>query len=677
MASLVSCEYRDGIAIVTIDNPPVNAISQAVRAELLAFVHDLNRNTDIRAAVLRCAGRTFVAGADINELGKPPLAPALPEVADAIEGARVPWVAAVHGAALGGGLELSLACTARIADGQARLGLPEVTLGIIPGAGGTVRLPRLIPVPDAVEMVTGGKPVAATAALAIGLVDRLCDEDLLSAAIGFADDLAARPGLPPLIGRPCRNAADMDWQGKATAIKAKARGAKAPMEALEALRDSAHLPAHEALKRERERFLRLAASDQAAALRYAFFSERSAGRSLASIDSEPADLARVGVVGGGTMGAGIATALLLCGCEVQLLERDAAAAEAARGRVGEMLDASVARGSVSREAADQVRNRLAASSDDMPLVSCGLVIEAVFEDIDVKRDVFSRLDAIMPPDAVLATNTSYLDVNQLAEMTVDPTRVLGLHFFAPAHVMKLLEIVRGRHTGDRALATGAALAKRLKKTAVVSGVCHGFIGNRIMAAYRRDCEFMLLEGALPAQIDAAMRDFGFAMGVFEVQDLSGLDIAWAQRKSTASTRDPSLPYCHIADRLCEAGRLGRKTEKGWYDYGAGGQKVDPEVTRIIEEERARAGVNAHSISSVQVMQRILGVMQREGHALLAEGIAESASDIDLVMLTGYGFPRHRGGPMYLAAHESQRTPGSVPAAAIGAASPFKDWLIKP
>jgi 3-hydroxyacyl-CoA dehydrogenase len=258
----------------------------------------------------------------------------------------------------------------------------------------------------------------------------------------------------------------------------------------------------------------------------------------------------------------------------------------------------------------------------------------------------------MPADAILATNTSYLDVDRLAEMTAHPARILGLHFFAPAHIMKLLEIVRGRNTGGRALATGAALAKRLKKTAIVSGVCHGFIGNRIMAAYRRDCEFMLLEGALPAQIDAAMRDFGFAMGIFEVQDLSGLDIAWAQRKNTVSTRDPSVPYCTIADRLCESGRLGRKTKKGWYDYGTGRQLADPEVTRIIEEERAKADLKTLAFSSTQIMHRILGVMQCEGRALLAEGIAESSSDIDVVMLTGYGFPRHHGGPMYMAMREN-------------------------
>ncbi|MDH4442267.1 MAG: 3-hydroxyacyl-CoA dehydrogenase NAD-binding domain-containing protein [Rhizobium sp.] len=657
MASLVGCELRDGIAIVTIDAPPVNALGQSVRAELLAHIQEIEGRADIRAAVLRCAGRTFVAGADINELGKPPLSPVLPEVLEAIEAARIPWLAAIHGTALGGGLELALACTTRIADNKAKFGLPEVTLGMIPGAGGTVRLPRLIPMSEAVEIVTGGKPVTAPHALAIGLVDRLCETDLLSAAIAFATELAGELKPASLLDRPCRGAEEVDWQGKAVAIRAKARGAEAPMEALDALKENLELPAREALKKERQRFLRMAASEQAAALRYAFFSERNAGRSLTSIDSVPADLWRIGVVGGGTMGAGIATALLLSGSEVRLLERDTAAAEAATARVKDMLDASVARGAVSRDAAGNAIDRFFASPDEAELISCGLVIEAVFEDMDVKRGVFARLDAIMPKDAVLATNTSYLDVNVLAETTINPARVLGLHFFAPAHVMKLLEIVRGRDTGGRALSTGAALAKRLKKTSVVSGVCHGFIGNRIMAAYRRDCEFMLLAGALPAQIDAAMRDFGFAMGIFEVQDLSGLDIAWAQRKNTASARDASLPYSRIADMLCEGGRLGRKTNKGWYDYSSGKKTDDPEVTRIIEEERTSAGVTVHTFTDEQIMNRILGVMQREGQALLSEGIAESASDIDVVMLTGYGFPRHRGGPMYLASHSTDRAEG--------------------
>jgi 3-hydroxyacyl-CoA dehydrogenase len=647
MKSCVSYECRDGLAIVTIDNPPVNALSHVVRAGLIDAVRALEGDAAVRAVVLRCAGRTFVAGADIRELGQPPRAPLLPEVIEAIEGARVPWIAAIHGTGLGGGLELALGCHARIADRGAKFGLPEVSLGTIPGAGGTVRLPRLIPIADAVEVVTSGKPIDAAQALEVGLIDRIAKGDLLEAAEMLARELLTRPMPAPLVDRPCPDAEAVDWNSTAKALARKARGAQAPREALEAVRESISLSGRDALRKERERFLRLIASEEAAALRYAFFSERNAGKSLAAIKAEPADLSHVGVVGGGTMGAGIAVAVLLSGSAVSLLERDEAAVAAARQRVLEALQASAARGAITLSQVDDALGRLTAMHDYTSLSACPLVIEAVFEDMDVKKQVFAQLVAAMPPTAVLATNTSYLDVDVLADATADPSRVLGLHFFAPAHVMKLLEIVRGKRTNDRALATGSALAKRLKKIAVVSGVCHGFIGNRIMAAYRRTCEFMLLEGALPAQIDTAMKAFGFPMGTFEVQDLSGLDIAWAQRRAAGATRDRSQPYCHIADRLCELGRLGRKATKGWYDYGSGEPQTDPAVTRIIEEERVRTASTVREFSDEEIIRRIIRVMQQEGEALLAEGIAESAADIDVVMVSGYGFPRHRGGPMYM------------------------------
>jgi len=647
MTSFVSYECRDGLAIVTIDNPPVNALSHVVRAGLIDAVHAVEEDAAVRAVVLRCAGRTFVAGADIRELGQPPQAPILPEVIEAIEGARVPWIAAIHGTALGGGLELALGCHARIADPGTKLGLPEVSLGTIPGAGGTVRLSRLVPIADAVELVTSGKPIDADRALKIGLVDRIAEGDLLEAAEALARELLTHPMPAPLVDRPCPDAETVDWNSTATALARKARGAQAPLEALEAVRESISLSGRDALRKERERFLRLVISEEAAALRYAFFSERNAGKSLAAIKAEPADLSHVGVVGGGTMGAGIAVALLLSGTAVSLLERDEATVAAARQRVLETLQASAARGAITLTQADDALERLTATHDYVSLSACPLVIEAVFEDVDVKKQVFAQLDAVMPLEAVLATNTSYLDVDALAETTANPARVLGLHFFAPAHVMKLLEIVRGKRTNDRALATGSALAKRLKKIAVVSGVCHGFIGNRILAAYRRDCEFMLLEGALPAQIDSAMKAFGFPMGIFAVQDLSGLDIAWAQRRAARATRDRSQPYCHISDRLCELGRLGRKATKGWYDYSTGEPQTDPAVTRIIEDERVRTASTVRGFSDGEIIRRIIRVMQQEGEALLAEGIAESAADIDVVMVSGYGFPRHRGGPMYM------------------------------
>ena len=644
----VTVQVRDAIAFVTIDNPPVNAIGQAVRVGLMEAAEAVAGMPGVRAVVLSGAGKSFVSGSDIRELGRQ-TEPFLPEVLLSIEASRVPWVAALKGVTLGGGLELAMACHARVAEAGTRLGLPEVTLGIIPGAGGTVRLPRLVPLKDALALVTTGKPIDAAHAREIGLVDRICEGDPLDAAQALARDLAEAGTLRRLADEPVREGA-IDWAGERARLASRSRGQASPLEALDALMESAALSFAEALKRERARFLRLAGGAEAKALRHVFFSEREAGRTLRETGGEPVDLSHVGVVGGGTMGAGIATALLLSGSSVCLVERDeGAAAEQARARVAQAIEASAARGILTAQAGEAALARLDATSEFSKLASAALVIEAVFETMEVKREVFERLDAIMPASVVLATNTSYLDVDALAAGTRDPSRVLGLHFFSPAHVMKLLEVVRGHATSPAALATGGALAKRLRKIAVVAGVCDGFIGNRIMAAYRRDCEAMLLEGASPSGIDAAMRDFGFAMGLFEVQDMSGLDIAWARRKAKRAA-DPGVPSeAPVSDRLCEAGRLGRKAGRGWYDYATGRAVEDPEVARAIEEESAKAGIRRRAFTSEEIMARILATMQAEGRALLDEGIAESAGDIDVVMIAGYGFPRHRGGPMHLMA----------------------------
>ncbi|WP_425101926.1 3-hydroxyacyl-CoA dehydrogenase NAD-binding domain-containing protein [Tropicibacter sp. S64] len=643
----VSVDIRDGLGWVTIDNPPVNAIGRGVRQGLLDVAMQL-RETDVRAVVLTGAGSAFVAGADIRELGQTPVAPFLPDVLTAIAASPVPWVAALGGVALGGGLELAMACHSRIAVAGAKVGLPEVNIGIIPGSGGTVRLPRLVPMTTAIRLATGGKPIAAQDAFEAGLIDRVAQGDLLTEAAEMALDLAAAGRPVPALDRDLVAGEAIDWDAQEALLRKRSRGAAAPLEALAALKSAAENPVDVALAAERERFLRLAASEEAAALRHVFFAERGAGQALKQAEASPADLSRVGVIGGGTMGAGIATALLLSGSQVCLVERDAAAASLAGTRVAQTIAASVKRGAVSAARGDAALAELSTDTDYMALTDCPLVIEAVFEDMGVKREVFDRLDAVMPAEAILATNTSYLDVNVLAATTKDPSRILGLHFFSPAHVMKLLEVVRGDATGARALATGGALAKRLRKIPVVAGVCDGFIGNRIMAAYRRDCEFMLEEGALPQEVDAAMEAFGFAMGIYAVQDMSGLDIAWAQRKARAAQRDPAERYAHIADRLCEAGRLGRKTGKGWYDYSSGKAETDPEVTRIIEAESARAGRTRRAFTEAEIITRILTSMQREGQAVLDEGIAEGPDDIDVVMITGYGFPRHKGGPMYMA-----------------------------
>lgn len=653
MTSPVSVSIEDSIATILIDNPPVNATSQAVRQGILDAVNAIGEDEMVKAAVLACAGRTFVAGADIREFGKPPVEPHLPDVLNAVEKACVPVVAAVHGTALGGGLELALACHARIADARAKLGLPEVNLGLVPGAGGTIRLPRLVAIDDAIDMVTGGKPVGAKKALETGLVDRIAAGDLLAKAKAYAKDLIQAGKTEPVSERTPRDVPDdAFWTEREKAIAAKARGQASPVEALHALRDGITLPVEDAFAAERARFLRLRDTEQAAALRYMFFAERNTGRPKEVEGVDPLPLETAGVVGGGTMGAGIAAAVLLAGMIVALTERDADAAEKAKERVAGILDGSRKRGLLSDAAYEDAMSRFSAHDNYEALATADLVIEAVFEDMGVKREVFAELDRVCRDDAVLASNTSYLDVNELANATKIPARVVGLHFFSPAHIMKLLEIVRSDAAAPATLATAFSLAKKLRKIPVLAGVCDGFIGNRIMSAYRRECDFILEEGALPHDIDAAMLGYGFAMGIYAVQDMAGLDIAWAMRKRRAATRPDDERYSRIADRICELGRFGRKTAAGWYTY-ADGAKVgqpDPAVEQIILEESERLGYERKNFAPEDIMQRILSSMQAEARAVLDEGIALKPSDIDVTMVHGYGFPRHRGGPMFAAGY---------------------------
>lgn len=645
----VSVTFENSLAVVTIDNPPVNALGQEVRAGLLAAVDEINARQDIAAVILHCAGRSFVAGADIREFGKPPLAPHLPDVLAAIEGARAPWVAAIHGNALGGGLELALACRFRLADPGAKLGLPEVTLGLIPGAGGTVRLPRLIAPEQALEMIATGKPLGASRAKELGLVDALAQDDLLDAARRFIARLPADPG-PVLARDPI--AAGAGFEARADELCTRARGQRSPVAAVEALRRALTLPAAEALKLERETFLRLRDDPQSRALSHVFFAEREAARldRLKGVSAPALDT--VGVVGGGTMGAGIAAACLLRGLPVTLLETGEDAAAAARGRVEGILQGSLKRGLLSADAHARAIARFVATTDVSALGQVDLVIEAVFEDMAVKHQVFARLDAACKPDAVLASNTSYLDVNTIAGCVADPSRVVGLHFFSPAHVMKLLEIVIPDAVSDRAVAMGAALAKRLGKITVFSGVCDGFIANRIMSAYRAECERMLEAGALPWEVDAAMVAFGFPMGMFRMQDMAGLDIAWAMRKRRAAEGRRPADYVRIPDLLCEAGRLGQKTGRGWYLHADGKALPDPEVTALIEAESARKGITRAPMAPGQIIDRILTTIQTEGQAILDEGIATRSADIDVVMINAFGFPRWTGGPMYLRDHSA-------------------------
>jgi 3-hydroxyacyl-CoA dehydrogenase len=646
----VAIEARGDVAVVTIDNPPVNAASHAVRAGLVDAVARIDADPALVAAVLIGAGTTFVAGADIAEFDRPPEPPHLPDVVAAIEGAAKPWVAAIHGAALGGGLELALGCRRRIAAPGARLGLPEVTLGLIPGAGGTVRLPRLIATRDALGLVAGGKPVPAAEALPLGLIDAVADGPLLDAAVALARDAAAAAPEPPLLARPPREPlAAADWEAEIAAQRRRARGQASPVEAAEALRDAVTLDPAEALAAERARFLRLRDSDQARALRHVFFAERALARPADLRGVAPRPTARAGVVGGGTMGQGIATALLLADREVTLVERDMDALARAEAAVRANLAEARSRGRLDPDGEAAAAARLRGATDLAALAEADLVIEAVFEDMAVKTDLFARLGTIVRPEAILATNTSYLDVNRIAAAAPDPSRAIGLHFFSPAHVMRLLEIVRPDAVAADVRATGFALARDLGKVAVEAGVCEGFIGNRVMSAYRREADFMLEEGALPQEVDAAMTAFGFPMGVYAMQDLAGLDIAWAMRKRLAATRDPAARYVAIADRLCEAGRFGRKTGAGWYRYTDGKAAPDPAVEAEILAESAAKGLARRAFTPHEIMARLLAAMQAEGAALLAEGIASGPEAVDAVMVNGYAFPRWRGGPMFMRA----------------------------
>ncbi|MCT7377221.1 3-hydroxyacyl-CoA dehydrogenase NAD-binding domain-containing protein [Chelativorans salis] len=646
-SATVSARMEDGVLVLTMDNPPVNAASADLRSGLLAAIRHASAEGEVRAVVLTGAGNTFVGGADIKEFGQPATEPILPDVVDAIEESGKLVVAAINGAALGGGLEIALACHRRIASGRASLGLPEVKLGIVPGAGGTQRLPRLIGVAKAVELIATGRNVSAGEALSLGIVDQVVEDDPLAAAIAAARNFAPQPLRRT--GDLSVPAAEPGAVDKAIdKALSRARGREAPAEAVRLVTSTGDRSFAEGVADERATFLRLRDSDQGKALRQVFFAERAAAKVPGLEGVEPRKVHTVGVVGSGLMGSGIVVCALDAGYRVIVVEKTAEAVAKGLDRITGLLDRAVKSGRIDAEGRTERLQRLSVGSDIEEFAAADLVIEAVFDDLDVKTELFATLDGIVRPEVVLATNTSYLDPDAIAAATSRPERVCGLHFFSPAHVMRLVEVVRCAKTAPDVLATGVAVARRLKKLPVVCGVCEGFIGNRIFSAYRREAEFLVEDGAWPQEIDAAMEDYGFAMGPFAVFDLAGLEIAWARRKRQAATRDPSERYVEIADRLCEMGRFGQKTGRGWYDYANGKRTIDPEVTALIESCRKAKGIALRDVSSKEIVSRLLAAMAAEGDALLTEGIAERASDIDLVMINGYGFPAHRGGPMYVA-----------------------------
>jgi len=642
----VRIEIHGSVALLLVDNPPVNATSLAVRRELLAAIETAEQDAAIDALVIACAGKTFIAGADVREMDKITADPILPQVVQRIEDCTKPVVAAIHGTALGGGCEIALACHGRLMAPESSMGLPEVKLGLIPGSGGTQRLPRLVGLVAALDIITSGRRVTAAEALSLGLVDRIAGTDLQADAIALARSLAGAP-LRRLSQLPVPAADAASVEAAIAAIKKKARGQSAPVVAAEIIRLAAELPFAEALARERAAFLDLIASDQSKALRHAFAAERAVTRVPHLEGVVPHAVESVGIIGAGTMGAGIAVAFADAGFPVTVVETSAEAAEAGRGRVASLWDRQVKSGRITQDERDDKLARVRVVQDYAELSDADLIVEAAFEDMAVKHAIFAKLAAIAKPGAVLASNTSYLDINAIAAGHARPADTIGLHFFSPANVMRLVEVVEPQAASKEAVATGVAVAKKLGKIPVVCKVCDGFVGNRILASWRAIVELMLEDGAFPEEIDAALEAYGMAMGPFAVSDLAGLDIALARRKRLAATRDPAARYpSAIADRLCEAGRFGQKTGAGWYAYKDGKRAVDPFVTQLIEEVAAEKGIKRRPFPAETIQRYVRAAMVNEGARILEEGIVPRALDIDVVLMTGYGFPSWRGGPMF-------------------------------
>ncbi|WP_313220217.1 3-hydroxyacyl-CoA dehydrogenase NAD-binding domain-containing protein [Stutzerimonas nitrititolerans] len=655
MSELVRLQRRDEIALIIADNPPVNALGQAVRQGLLQAFQAAEADPQVRAVVLVCEGSTFFAGADIKEFGKPPVAPSLPEVIDVIEGCSKPSVAVIHGTALGGGLEVALGCHYRIARTDARVGLPEVKLGLLPGAGGTQRLPRLAGVAKALEMILGGAPVEAGEACEYHIVDELFEGDLVDAGLAYARRLLQEGRGVRRSGEQTRGLEGTDNAALIAARHAevvkRSPGLFSPLRCIAAVEAATRLPLAEGLERERELFLECLNSPQRAALVHAFFAERQAAKIAdLPVDTRPREIRTAAVIGGGTMGVGIALCFANAGVPVKLLEVGDEALQRALQRARDTYATSVKRGSLSEAAMDQRLALIEGITDYAALADVDLVVEAVFEDMAVKQQVFERLDAVCKPGAILASNTSSLDLNAIAAFTRRPEDVVGLHFFSPANVMRLLEVVRGARTSPEVLASAMAIGRKLKKVAVVVGVCDGFVGNRMLFQYGREAEFLLEEGATPQQVDAALRNFGMAMGPFAVRDLAGLDIGQAIRKRQRAILPAHLEFPTVADRLCAAGMLGQKTGVGYYRYEPGNRTPleNPELASMLAAASREKGIERRELDERYIVERTLYSLVNEGAKILEEGIAQRSSDIDLIYLNGYGFPAWRGGPMFYA-----------------------------
>jgi 3-hydroxyacyl-CoA dehydrogenase len=653
ITSVVDLNMDGDVAVITVNSPPVNALSADVRDGLDGAFKAIAGNAALKAAVLVCAGRTFIAGADISEFGKPPKGASLHAVQDAMEGAAVPVIAAIHGTALGGGLEVALCAHYRVSDAKAKFGLPEVKLGLLPGAGGTQRLPRIVGAAKALQMVTSGAQMGAKEALAAGLVDNIVDGDLTQGAIAFARKVVAE-------GRPLKKVRDdvSKLGGDAASLapmfadfrKANARafkGFEAPEANIKCIEAAVALPFEEGMKVERSEFMKLMSGLQATAQRYVFFAERQA----AKIDGLPADvqplpIKSVGIIGAGTMGGGIAMNFLSVGIPVTIVETKQEALDRGVAVIRKNYENSAKKGRFSMEEVEARMGRLTPTLALEDLKDADLVIEAVFENMAIKKEIFGKLDTICKPGAVLASNTSYLNVDEIASATKRPESVLGMHFFSPANVMRLLEVVNGAKTDKQVLATAMAVGKQIGKIGVVSGVCHGFIGNRMLGARQLQANKLILEGARPADVDRVLTDFGFPMGPFQMSDLAGLDIGWSADTSKGET---------VRDRLCEAGLRGQKNGKGFYDYDAERNRTpSPVAEQIILDYAAEKGINRREISDEEILERCLYPMVNEGAKILDEGMAQRASDIDIVWINGYGWPVYRGGPMFWAENDAGR-----------------------
>lgn len=652
MKPQVQYDVVDGVALIKISNPPVNALSQHIRQGLFDAFERADSDDTIGAIVLLAEGKTFPAGADVREFGRPREAPILSDVCSRIETCQKPVLAAVHGHALGGGFELALACHYRIALKGARLGLPEVNLGVLPGGGGTQRLPRIIGANAALELMVTGKSVTAEQAEEMGLIEKVIHNDLHRAAHASAKNMIAQQSA----ARPTRDRdeglADPQSFTKAVASwRSRVAGNFVPSVncVVDCVEAALLLPFEAGIALERKCFDECEVGDVATALRHAFFAERRAAKIPELEGAKIRDITQVGVVGAGTMGTGIAISCLDAGLPVTLVERDDDGLSRGTSRIQDNYEKSVAKGRIDQATADQRLGLLRGTTDMQRLAQVDLVIEAVFEDEAIKRDVFAQLDSVMRPGAILATNTSYLDIDALAATISRPEDVVGYHFFSPAHIMKLLEVVVGEKTHRDVVATGFALAKKLRKVPVRAGVADGFIGNRILAAYRLAADFMIEDGASPAQIDKAMQAYGFPAGPYQVLDMAGLDISWARRKRLAATRDPNERYVSIGDQMCEKGWFGKKSGRGYYVHGHDlGPVENEDALEIIRTERTKKGITPREFTDAEIQLRCLNAMVNEGARLLEEGVALRPSDIDVVLIYGYGFPRFRGGPMMAA-----------------------------